>query len=141
MILFSVIMTGCATDPKVPGPRYTSPELIVGRTWGWEKTETPVELFEVAAPERYTLHVTLDGAIQILVDCNRGSAGYKIVGGDFQVTPAKLTKMACPTGNASLAHHFVQQLQGVSSYYVQDGKLYLAKPDNSGTMQFKEIKP
>ncbi len=133
--------TGCSTTPKAPpGPRSTSPELIVGRTWGWEKTVTPVELFEVTVPDRYTVHVTLGGEIKIVADCNNGSAGYKIVDGMFQVTPGKMTKMLCPKGNAALAHHFTEQLHGASSYYVQDGKLYLERADNGGKMRFRELK-
>lgn len=141
MLLLLVSMTGCATTEPVPGPRFTSPDLIVGRTWGWEKTVTPVEFFDVASPERYTLQVSVDGKISIKFDCNSGSVDYKIVDGAIQVLKADLTKQECHAGNKMLAGHFVQQLQQVTNYYVQDGRLHLAKPDNGVTMQFKELKP
>lgn len=141
LLLFVLTITGCATSQPSPGPKYTSPEMIAGRTWGWEKSVTPVELFDVTAPERYTVHVAMDGKIHIKFDCNIGNVDYKITDGTIQVTRSDFTKKECPAGNRELASHFIKQLEQVTNYYVQDSKLHLEKSDGALTMLFKELKP
>ena len=45
------------------------------------------------------------------------------------------TRMACPPDSQDFL--YMSQLEKVSSYFVQDGNLYLEMPYDSGTMQFR----
>ncbi len=144
MIIASILVcgiAGCASKPQPPPQRFVSPDLVVGRTWGWEGTVTPVEMFDVSAPERYTVHLTVDGAVKVKFDCNSGNGSYRIVNNSFSVGRMEATKQACHDGNLPLASHFVKQLQEAGGYYVADGKLYLELQGNAGAMRFRELKP
>ena len=74
-------------------------------------------------------------SLQARFDCNRG-------GGEFRISPDKLsfgplisTRMACPEDR--LDGTFMRDLQRVTSFFVQDGFLYLELPYGSGTMTFR----
>jgi heat shock protein HslJ len=134
-------MTGCATSPPgPPPPRFSAPALVVDKLWGWERTETPVELFESPDPKRFTLRLMPDGKAQVVFDCNRGGGSYQISEGKLSFSPMASTRMACTTDNRPLDQHFSKQLQGAASFFVENGKLYLELPVDGGTMRFSELK-
>lgn len=138
VLLFS--LTGCATSPPVPpAPRYTVPDLVVDKLWGWEGTETSVELFEVSDPKRFTLRLKPDGTALANFDCNHGSGTYRISAGKLTFSAERITRISCPTGDPRLALQFGNQLLAIAGFYLQNGKLYLEMPMDGGTMQFQEL--
>jgi len=136
-LLGGIVIAGCAHG--VPGKqpiRNTDPQLIVGKTWQWESTITPAEKLSVPEPERYTMLLMTDGRVQAKFDCNRGGGSYTIAEGKLSFGPMMSTRMACPPD--SLDTPFMRDLQRVTSFFVQDGALFLELPYDSGAMRFRE---
>jgi heat shock protein HslJ len=105
------------------------------KTWQWVSTITPVEKISVSNPERYTIMLAGEGTLQARFDCNRGGGEFKISPGKLSFGPLMSTRMACPED--SLDGPFIRDLQRVTSFFVQDGLLYLELPYDSGTMKFR----
>jgi heat shock protein HslJ len=130
------MIVGCAAG-ATPGKdtRSKDPQVVLGRTWQWDATVTPVEKITVAAPERYTLLLTAEGRAQVRFDCNRGGGDYNISPGKLSFGPMISTRMACPPDTQDFI--FMRDLSRVTSFFVESGKLYLELPLDSGTMRFK----
>ncbi|WP_281492205.1 META domain-containing protein [Desulfosarcina cetonica] len=127
---------GCAGGtPGKQDVRTADPQSVVGKTWQWESTITPVEKISVPEPERYTLLLMADGKARVRFDCNRGGGDYKIAAGQLTFGPLISTRMACPQD--SLDAPFMRDLQRAASFFVQDGRLFLELPYDSGTMRFR----
>jgi len=108
---------------------------IIDITWRWVRTVTPVEIIEVNEPDRYTLHLGMDGRAAMRFDCNRGGGEYEIGDGTIDFGVMMSTRAACPPD--TLDHVFMKQLDEVTSFFVQDGQLFLEMPMDSGTMRFE----
>jgi heat shock protein HslJ len=121
----------CSTD------RFENREAVVGTTWQWVGTVTPVEQIEVPEPERYTFRLMEDGTLQAQFDCNRGGGSYEIENGHISFGPMTSTRMACPED--SLDQLFMRDLQRAVIFFMQDGMLYLDLPYDSGTMRFRHV--
>ena len=130
-----LLIVGCLTDAWAGETRSRDAQAILGKTWQWEATITPVEEIRAGDPERYTVLLRDGGKLQARFDCNRGSGAYKISDGKLAFGPLASTFMACPPD--SRATVFMRDLQRVVSFFVQDGKLYLQLPMDSGTMRFR----
>jgi heat shock protein HslJ len=113
----------------------TDPQSVLNKTWQWVSTITPVEKITVSNPERYTIMLTDEDTLQARFDCNRGGGEFKISPGKLSFGPLMSTRMACPED--SLDGPFMRDLQRVTSFFVQDGLLYLELPYDSGTMKFR----
>ncbi len=136
VILTSMVMAGCATRSTSPGEgRSMDPQAVLGKLWQWETTTTPLEKIEVTAPENYTLLLEPDGRARLRIDCNTGSGSFEIDAGKLTFGPIMSTRMACPPG--SLDGVFTRDLPRVVSFFLNDGRLYLELPYDSGTMQFR----
>jgi heat shock protein HslJ len=136
LMIVSVIF-GCASGATSgPSDRSSDPQLILDRTWQWVSTVTPVEKITVADPERYTLYLQEDGRVQARFDCNRGGGAYTLSEGKLSFGPLVSTRMACPED--SLDARFTKDLQEVVSFFIEDGRLYLELPFDSGTMRFQK---
>jgi heat shock protein HslJ len=110
--------------------------MVIGKTWQWVSSTTPVEKITVAAPERYTILLQTDGRAQVRFDCNRGGGVYKIAEGQLSFGPLISTRMACPADTQDWS--FMRDLQRVASFFVREGLLYLELPYDSGIMQFRQ---
>jgi len=115
--------------------RSTDSRRVLNKTWQWELTITPVEKIDVPNPERHTILLTAEGKVQARFDCNRGGGNYEISSGKLSFGPLLSTRMACPPD--SLDSQFMKDLQRVTSFFLQDGNLYLELPFDSGTMKFR----
>ncbi len=136
LALLCVGLVGCAVKPRTsPAHRSTDPQAVVGKTWRWQETITPVESITVPNPERYTMLLTRDGQLQARFDCNRGGGAYEISPGKLSFGPLLSTRMACSPD--SLDGSYMRDLHRVVSFFIQDGNLYLELPADSGTMRFQ----
>ena len=136
VLLVAMMVVGCTVGSSpIQRKRSTDPQTVLGKTWQWESTITPVEKITVPDPERYTIILTDDGKLQARFDCNRGGGEYKISAGKLSFGPLMSTRMACPPD--SLDGPFMRDLQRVTSFFLQDGLLYLELPYDSGTMKFR----
>ena len=140
--MFAVLVLGMAlvscttTVHKDQNARSSDPEIIVGKTWQWISTISPVEKITVTTPDRYTILLHPDGKIQALSDCNRGGGNYEFTKGKLSFGPMMSTRMACPPD--TLDAQFMRDLQRVNSFFLEGGQLYLELPLDSGTMRFKQ---
>ena len=131
-----MVIAGCtAKATSVQESHHTDPQAILEKLWQWESTTNPMEKIEVAAFENYTLFLETGGRAHMRIDCNQGSGSFKLAQGQLTFGPLMSTRMACPPG--SLDSVFLRDLQRVVSFFIDDGRLYLEFPDNSGTMQFR----
>jgi heat shock protein HslJ len=136
MALLGMLIVGCAATGALPdeNTRSTDPQSVLNKTWQWVSTITPVEKIVASNPERYTIILTDDGKLQARFDCNRGGGEFKISEGKLSFGPLMSTRMACPPD--TLDGPFMRDLQRVTSFFLQDGLLYLELPYDSGTMKF-----
>ena len=137
MAFLGMVIVGCAATSGLPDENTpsTDPQSVLNKTWQWVSTITPVEKMVVANPERYTIILANNGTLQAQIDCNRGGGEFKISPGKLSFGPLMSTRMACPEDN--LDGPFIRDLQRVTSFFVQDGMLYLELPYDSGTMKFR----
>ena len=136
IFLIGMVLAGCAGKPPVDtSSRSNDPQKVIGKTWQWVSTITPVEKITVPKPARYTIHLAADGKLTAQFDCNRGGGSYTIAEGKLSFGPMMSTRMACPPD--SLDSRFIKDLQRVSVFFLMNGSLYLELPYDSGTMQFK----
>jgi heat shock protein HslJ len=136
MALLGMMIAACAASSSSiqTAPR-TDPQTILGKTWQWESTMTPVKKITVPDPVRYTIILTDNGKLQARFDCNRGGGEFKISPGKLSFGPLFSTRMACPPD--TLDSLFMRDLQRVVSFFVDNGALYLELPYDSGTMKFR----
>jgi len=121
--------------PSSQAVRSNDPRKVQNKTWLWESTITPADKITVPAPERYTFFLVKHGKVRAKFDCNSGGGEYQISDGRLSFGPLISTRMACPAD--SLDWRFVQDLQRVVSFFVEDGVLFLELPYDSGTMRFR----
>ncbi len=131
-------VAGCAVGGgDAPSKRIREPQAVIGKTWEWAATITPAERITVANPERYTILFRADGTAQVRFDCNRGGGDYSISVGTVSFGPLLSTRMACPPD--SLDRPFMRDLGRATSFFIQDGELFLELPMDSGTMRFRPV--
>jgi heat shock protein HslJ len=136
-LLAGIVLAGCAAGKSsAPSARSTDPQRVVGRTWQWVSTVTPVEKITVATPERYTLLLQAGGDARVSFDCNNGGGKYALYDGRISFGPLMSTRMACPPDTQDAP--FMRDLQRVNSFFVEKGNLYLELPMDSGNMRFRQ---
>lgn len=112
------------------------PELV-GTTWQWLGTVTPVEEFVPTDSSRYLVTFNEDGTATVVADCNNVIMGYTVDGNSLTMLPGPSTLVACPED--SLGTQFVQQLSNAAIYFFQDGELYIDQAMDSGTLRFSAL--
>ena len=134
--MLALCLAGCATDEGGGAPaRIRTPDAVTNKVWQWERTVTPVETIVSPAPDRYTIEFATNGRMLVRADCNRGTGSYQIAEGTISFAPIATTRMACPPG--SLDTRYLRDLQRASSFFVEDGKLFIELPYDSGTLHFR----
>ncbi len=113
----------------------TVPQSVLNKNWQWTATITPVEKITVKNPERYTILLMDNGRLEGRFDCNRGGGDYKISSNKLSFGPIFSTRMACPPDSLDTA--FMRDLQRVSSFFIENGNLYLELAADGGTMCFQ----
>jgi len=103
--------------------------------WDWQRTryknntETSPNY-----PEHYVLRFEQDGLLSAQVDCNSAGGKYQFEGSAITLKLTNSTLMSCQPG--SFEEVFQQNLTSATSYFMKDGRLYLALSDGTGTMEF-----
>lgn len=139
LVLLSLVLVASSCTPvastEAISPRH-DPAKVLGRTWLWQATVTPVERISVAYPERYTIAFAENGQLQARFDCNTGGGTYTLSAGQVSFGPLRLTRKACPEDSQDMV--FMRDLQRAKTFFLQDDKLFLELPLDSGTMRFIE---
>jgi heat shock protein HslJ len=124
--------------PEVPPAGETGGGLsdILGVIWKWENfTPDTGEPITVDNPESYEFMLLPTGIIRIKADCNNGSGTHWIdADGSISIEVLALTRAECPPD--SLSRDFVELLNQVSAYWVDEGNLFFAVGGDGGTMMF-----
>ena len=111
---------------------------VQGLLWQWEGLTTPVEQIVVEDPSLYTIRFQPEGQVEMRADCNRAFGEYKVSEehklefGLFGVTRAM-----CPPESHS--DRYLKDLAQATTFFLQDGKLYLELPYDSGTLKFSRL--
>lgn len=136
IFLTVAMLSGCEVS-TLPGPsaRDTDPANLLGKTWQWEATRTPVETITADRPERYTIRLTDDGRLQARIDCNSGGGRFQLSAGSLSFGHMISTRIACSPD--SLEGIFMRELGRVESFYFENGRLYLGLKADSGIMRFR----
>ncbi len=120
--------------PVVAAPVNVPSQSLVGPTWLWTGTVTPVETIDVADPSRYTIDFFDDGTAGIGADCNRVMATWTADGQSITITPGPSTLAACP--DDSQADAFIQQLSNAAVFFFQGNDLFIDQVASAGTLRF-----
>lgn len=113
---------------------------IIDTLWLWQGTTlNDGQTFSPDDPSRYTLLLQPDGRAAVRADCNSGGGPYTLDGNRIDIGPLVSTLIGCPPG--SLGSTFLQQLDRVTAYSVQDGDLILELPSPGGAMRFRRVMP
>jgi heat shock protein HslJ len=142
-LFLAACFPGCApqggpetgTEAAAEPPRGYDPAQVIGRTWEWAGTQTPVEFVAVADPGRYTMYLGEDGRARIRFDCNTGGGAYEIAEAALVFGDLISTRMACPPDTQDAI--FARQLKAVRIFFVEAGVLYLDLYADGGTMRFR----
>ncbi|MBP6786300.1 MAG: META domain-containing protein [Candidatus Promineofilum sp.] len=120
--------------PVIAAPVNVPAQSLVGPTWLWASTTTPVETIAVADSSRYTIDFFDDGTAAIGADCNRVIATWTADGQSITLTPGPSTLAACP--DDSQADLFIQQLSNAAVFFFQGDDLFIDQVASAGTLRF-----
>jgi heat shock protein HslJ len=131
-----VEVTGGENVPIVEAPPQEA--ALVGSTWQWLGTVTPVEEISVGDPSRYTIVfdavVDDQGAATIQADCNTVGATYTVDDNSINIILGPSTLVACPED--SLDQQFLTELENVAIYFFEGADLFMDMVADGGTMRF-----
>lgn len=129
LLILAIISTSCASKIQA--------EEIASNTWQWaELVETlPASQSLVPDPENYTFMLNPDGTHAIKADCNNVSGSYLLEGNSLTIELGPSQLAFC--GEESLDQLYLELLEKVESYALDNGDLVLSLEDDSGTMTFR----
>jgi len=111
---------------------------VLGLLWQWEGMTTPVEQIVVDDPSLYTIRFQPEGKVEIRADCNRAFGEYKVTEErKLEFGPFGATRAMCPPESHS--DRYLKELSRATTFFLQDGKLYLELPYDSGTLKFSRL--
>lgn len=89
-------------------------------------------------PDGFQLTLTADGRVAVRADCNRGQGTWTFEApSGLQFGPLASTRMACPP--ESLHDRFLQNLEFVRSFVIEDERLYLATLADGAILEFQPV--
>jgi heat shock protein HslJ len=137
----------CPTKPVVDTYAYQDGQLVkvpsqsgeglnlTGVTWQWLEFQGMDDtVLKVSNPAQYTLELNPDGTLAVKADCNSGSGSYTSSGSQLNIDIQVITMAQCAP--ESLSAKYVQYLNEIVSYVIQDGDLFLALPMDGGILKF-----
>jgi heat shock protein HslJ len=103
--------------------------------WAWQRTRSKNNTeTNPNQPEHYVLRFEPDGFLSAQVDCNSAGGKYQFEGSAIRLKLTNSTLMSCQPG--SFEEMFQQNLTSATSYFMKDGRLFLALSNGTGTMEF-----
>lgn len=89
-------------------------------------------------PDLYTLSFDADGSMSVTADCNRGTGSWKSEwAGQLEFGVIAATQAMCLPG--SLHDRYMGQFDGVRSYVLEDGHLFLATMADASIIEFEPL--
>jgi heat shock protein HslJ len=136
MPAFLVLMiASCAAKTPATEGRL---EMLRASAWQWVRFTDPLQQFDVAAPEKYSLTFAPDDALYIKADCNRAKGTYKAdEQGTLTIEIGPMTRAMCI--KKSRSDKFVKYLGFVRHYFFKDGHIFFDLFADGGTMEFRPV--
>lgn len=106
--------------------------------WQWAALfeNEPAAQSVVPDPENYTLTLKADGTLNIQADCNMVSGSYALEGNSLTLGLGPSTMAFC--GEQSLDVVFIEALNNVESYTIENNQMVLSLKNNAGKMTFNK---
>ena len=114
--------------------KVSAPELL-GETWMWVRFVDPIEAYDVANPEDYTMEFMPDDTVILKVDCNMANGVYAASNGEIDIEILMTTLAMCAPD--SLGDTFIAQLNEAARYFFEGSSMFYDLPVDSGTMEFE----
>jgi len=103
--------------------------------WQWEQTQySDEDWVENSHPEKYTFTLSEDGVVRGKVDCNRLNMSYLLSRDLLDFKQAVTTSAQCE--NPELDQSYINDLDRVINYRLDESYLVLQLSDNAGVMYF-----
>jgi len=137
-LLFIIISLSIVTIFVAACGGQTPKTDITEIAWQWASlVETePASQSVVPNPENYTLTLMSDGTLSIKADCNMVSGGYTLNGDSLTIELGPSTMAFC--GEQSLDLLYLEMLDQVEGFTVENNQLLLSVGGNSGQMTFNK---
>jgi heat shock protein HslJ len=127
--------SAAASPATAAGERSTRVAELTATPWQWVSFTDPVEQFDIADPENYTIAFNPDGTVNVKADCNNAAGTYAADdSGSLTIEIGPMTLAACPPDSRS--DEFVQNLGFVRGFFIEEGFLYLDMLADGGTLKF-----
>lgn len=107
---------------------------LTANAWQWMSFTNPVEQYEIAEPENYTLTFNTDGTVNVKADCNNAIGDYTVEGKSLTIALGPTTLAACPPDSHS--DDFLKYLGYSALYFFQDGDMFIDLMADGGTLRF-----
>jgi heat shock protein HslJ len=114
--------------------KVSAPELL-GETWMWVRFVDPIEAYDVANPEDYTMEFMPDDTVILKADCNMANGVYAASNGEIDIEILMTTLAMCTPD--SLGDTFIAQLNEAARYFFEGSSMFYDIPVDSGTMEFE----
>lgn len=111
-----------------------APELL-GETWAWTRFVDPVEAYDIANPEDYTVEFMSDDTVILKADCNMANGVYTASNGEIDIEILMTTLAMCAPD--SLGDTFIAHLNEAVLYFFEGPSMLFDIPVDSGTMEFE----
>lgn len=121
-------------QPQIQEPR----QELGGTTWRLVHFQSSDDAIGKIIPpnlEKYTLQFMPDGKLAMQLDCNRGTASWKVAdvtanSATLTISPVAMTRAMC--GPGAIDTRLARDMEFVSSYTMAGGKLHMALKMDSG---------
>jgi len=106
--------------------------------WQWAALfeNEPAAQSVVPNPENYTLTLNADGTMNIKADCNMVGGSYTLEGNFLTLGLGPSTLAFC--GEQSIDVVFIEALNNVESYAIENNQMVLILKNNAGKMTFNK---
>ncbi|MCU0489828.1 MAG: META domain-containing protein, partial [Anaerolineales bacterium] len=152
LVALSLVLGACTSPTPSPAPVVEEPptsaepvsilepitqEQLVGSIWQWVGGKEPLTspVYQVPAPEKYTLTFNEDGSLFIQADCNTSRGTYELNGDQLSITLGATTRVACEVD--SLSDRFLANLGNAAQVGSGFGNLVIGLAGDAGEMYFQ----
>ncbi len=105
----------------------------------WVRFVDPVEAYDVADLENYTVEFHPDETVTVKADCNTANGVYTASKGEIDIEILMTTLAMCAPD--SLGGAFIAHLNETALYFFEGSSMVFDLPIDSGTMEFERGGP
>lgn len=136
LLLVSLPMARASDSAAQPGD-VGADRILAGTAWRLVTIQSmDDQVYTPQERDRYTLVLRTDGSAALRADCNRGSGRWDSnAPGQIRFGPIASTRALC--ASPSLSQKYLAQFEGVRSYIVERGRLYLATMADGAIIEFE----